>query len=152
MQLRNKLAAKREQVASLRTVLKKNKSVAETALANLKQKYENEKAIVTDTLRALRGELKMLKEDAFTYTSIRAMFTEKHEEFVQQMDQLQQKLNVRPPSFHFPLPCLSKNFGAGIWISVPSTNPSLFPVFINLSDTSTSIQQDLKIYLNAWTN
>lgn len=85
---------KREQIASLRSVLKKNKSVAETALANLKQKYENEKAIVTDTLRNLRGELKMLKEDASTYTSIRAMFTEKHEEFVQQMDQLQQKLNV----------------------------------------------------------
>ncbi|KAL5967245.1 Protein bicaudal D [Taenia solium] len=93
LQLRNKLAVKREQVVSLRNVLKKNKSVAETALANLKQKYENEKAIVTDTLRALRAELKMLKEDAFTYTSIRAMFTEKHEEFVQQMDQLQQKLN-----------------------------------------------------------
>ncbi|CDS43167.1 conserved hypothetical protein [Echinococcus multilocularis] len=93
LQLRSKLSIKREQVASLRNVLKKNKSVAETALANLKQKYENEKAIVTDTLRALRSELKMLKEDAFTYTSIRAMFTEKHEEFVQQMDQLQQKLN-----------------------------------------------------------
>ncbi|VDK37684.1 unnamed protein product [Taenia asiatica] len=93
LQLRNKLVVKREQVVSLRNVLKKNKSVAETALANLKQKYENEKAIVTDTLRALRAELKMLKEDAFTYTSIRAMFTEKHEEFVQQMDQLQQKLN-----------------------------------------------------------
>ncbi|KAH9285211.1 Protein bicaudal D [Echinococcus granulosus] len=93
LQLRSKLSIKREQVASLRSVLKKNKSVAETALANLKQKYENEKAIVTDTLRALRSELKMLKEDAFTYTSIRAMFTEKHEEFVQQMDQLQQKLN-----------------------------------------------------------
>ncbi|VDL19271.1 unnamed protein product [Hymenolepis diminuta] len=93
LQLRAKLTVKREQIASLRSVLKKNKSVAETALANLKQKYENEKAIVTDTLRNLRAELKMLKEDASTYTSIRAMFTEKHEEFVQQMDQLQQKLN-----------------------------------------------------------
>ncbi|KAM7535170.1 hypothetical protein Aperf_G00000100329 [Anoplocephala perfoliata] len=93
LQLRAKLALKREQIASLRSVLKKNKSVAETALANLKQKYENEKAIVTDTLRNLRAELKMLKEDASTYTSIRAMFTEKHDEFVQQMDELQQKLN-----------------------------------------------------------
>lgn len=92
--MRAKMNVKREQIASLRSVLKKNKSVAETALANLKQKYENEKAIVTDTLRNLRAELKMLKEDASTYTSIRAMFTEKHEEFVQQMDQLQQKLNV----------------------------------------------------------
>ncbi|VDO06308.1 unnamed protein product [Rodentolepis nana] len=93
LQLRAKLTVKREQITSLRSVLKKNKSVAETALANLKQKYENEKAIVTDTLRNLRAELKMLKEDASTYTSVRAMFTEKHEEFVQQMDQLQQKLN-----------------------------------------------------------
>nr|CDS30685.1 protein bicaudal D 1 [Hymenolepis microstoma] len=93
LQLRAKLTLKREQITSLRSVLKKNKSVAETALANLKQKYENEKAIVTDTLRNLRAELKMLKEDASTYTSVRAMFTEKHDEFVQQMDQLQQKLN-----------------------------------------------------------
>lgn len=63
-------------------------------MANLKQRYENEKAIVNDTLRGLRAELKILKEDASTYTSIRAMFTEKHEEFVQQMDQLQNKLDV----------------------------------------------------------
>lgn len=47
---------------------------AEVALANLKSKYENEKAIVTETMTKLRNELKALKEDAATFSSLRAMF------------------------------------------------------------------------------
>jgi protein bicaudal D len=44
------------------------------ALANLKNKYENEKAMVTETMTKLRNELKALKEDAATFSSLRAMF------------------------------------------------------------------------------
>ena len=47
---------------------------AEVALANLKNKYENEKAMVTETMTKLRNELKALKEDAATFSSLRAMF------------------------------------------------------------------------------
>lgn len=47
---------------------------AEVALANLKSKYENEKAMVTETMMKLRNELKGLKEDAATFSSLRAMF------------------------------------------------------------------------------
>lgn len=47
---------------------------AEVALANLKSKYENEKAMVTETMMKLRNELKALKEDAATFSSLRAMF------------------------------------------------------------------------------
>lgn len=47
---------------------------AENALANLKSKYENEKAMVTETMMKLRNELKALKEDAATFSSLRAMF------------------------------------------------------------------------------
>lgn len=47
---------------------------AEVALANLKSKYENEKAMVTETIMKLRNELKTLKEDAATFSSLRAMF------------------------------------------------------------------------------
>lgn len=47
---------------------------AEGALANLKSKYEAEKSMVTDTMMKLRNELKALKEDAATFSSLRAMF------------------------------------------------------------------------------
>lgn len=47
---------------------------AEVALANLKSKYELEKAMVTDTMTKLRNELKALKEDAATFSSLRALF------------------------------------------------------------------------------
>ena len=70
------LSTKREQIATLRSVLKANKSTAEVALANLKQKYENEKVIVTETMMKLRNELKSLKEDAATFASLRAMFAQ----------------------------------------------------------------------------
>jgi protein bicaudal D len=53
------LSTKREQIATLRTVLKANKQTAEVALANLKSKYETEKAVVTETMTKLRNELKV---------------------------------------------------------------------------------------------
>lgn len=51
---------------------------AEVALANLKSKYENEKTIVTETMLKLRNELKALKEDAATFSSLRAMFATRY--------------------------------------------------------------------------
>lgn len=47
---------------------------AEVALANLKSKYEAEKSMVTNTMTKLRNELKALREDAATFSSLRAMF------------------------------------------------------------------------------
>ena len=52
---------------------------AEGALANLKSKYEAEKSMVTDTMTKLRNELKALKEDAATFSSLRAMFATRSE-------------------------------------------------------------------------
>ena len=47
---------------------------AELALNNLKTKYETEKAMVSETMVKLRNELKALKEDAATFSSLRVMF------------------------------------------------------------------------------
>ena len=88
------LSTKREQIATLRSVLKANKSTAEVALANLKQKYENEKVIVTETMMKLRNELKSLKEDAATFASLRAMFAQRCDEYVTQLDEMQRQLSA----------------------------------------------------------
>ncbi|XP_011060342.1 PREDICTED: protein bicaudal D isoform X3 [Acromyrmex echinatior] len=68
IRLKALLSAKREQIATLRTVLKSNKNTAEVALTNLKSKYENEKSIVNETMLKLRNELRMLKENAATFS------------------------------------------------------------------------------------
>ena len=92
LKLKAMLSTKREQIATLRSVLKANKSTAEVALANLKQKYENEKVIVTETMMKLRNELKALKEDAATFASLRAMFAQRCDEYVTQLDEQQRQL------------------------------------------------------------
>ncbi|XP_060587207.1 protein bicaudal D-like isoform X2 [Ruditapes philippinarum] len=92
VKLKAMLSTKREQIATLRSVLKANKSTAEFALANLKQKYENEKVIVTETMLKLRNELKALKEDAATFASLRAMFAQRCDEYVTQLDEYQRQL------------------------------------------------------------
>ncbi|XP_072305021.1 protein bicaudal D homolog 2-like isoform X2 [Eucyclogobius newberryi] len=92
LKLKSLLSTKREQIATLRTVLKANKQTAEVALANLKSKYENEKAMVTETMMKLRNELKALKEDAATFSSLRAMFATRCDEYVTQLDQMQRQL------------------------------------------------------------
>ncbi|XP_029167764.1 protein bicaudal D isoform X3 [Nylanderia fulva] len=70
IRLKALLSAKREQIATLRTVLKSNKNTAEVALTNLKSKYENEKSIVNETMLKLRNELRMLKENAATFSTL----------------------------------------------------------------------------------
>ncbi|NXG80635.1 BICD2 protein, partial [Baryphthengus martii] len=92
LKLKSLLSTKREQIATLRTVLKANKQTAEVALANLKSKYENEKAMVTETMMKLRNELKALKEDAATFSSLRAMFATRCDEYITQLDEMQRQL------------------------------------------------------------
>lgn len=94
IKLKSLLSTKREQIATLRTVLKANKQTAEVALANLKSKYENEKLVVTETMQKLRNELKTLKEDAATFATLRAMFTARCDEYVTQIDELQRQLSA----------------------------------------------------------
>ncbi|KAF7265372.1 microtubule-associated protein Bicaudal D [Rhynchophorus ferrugineus] len=94
IRLKSLLSTKREQIATLRTVLKSNKNTAEVALTNLKSKYENEKTIVSETMMKLRNELRLLKEDAATFSSLRAMFAARCEEYVTQVDELQQQLTA----------------------------------------------------------
>ncbi|XP_069375466.1 protein bicaudal D homolog 1-like isoform X3 [Paralichthys olivaceus] len=92
LKLKSLLSTKREQIATLRLVLKANKQTAEVALANLKGKYEAEKSMVTDTMMKLRNELKALKEDAATFSSLRAMFATRCDEYVIQLDEMQRQL------------------------------------------------------------
>ncbi|EFO17961.1 bicaudal-D [Loa loa] len=88
MKLRSLLATKRDQIATLRTVLKSNKLTAESALASLKEKYESEKTMTHELLDRLRRELKAFKEDAATFASHRAMFTARCEELQAQVDEM----------------------------------------------------------------
>lgn len=92
MKLKSLLSTKREQIATLRTVLKANKQTAEVALANLKGKYENEKSLISETMLKLRHELKALKEDAATFSSLRAVFASRCDQYVSQLDEMQRQL------------------------------------------------------------
>ncbi|KAH8324524.1 hypothetical protein KR074_009475 [Drosophila pseudoananassae] len=94
VKLKSLLSVKREQIGTLRNVLKSNKQTAEVALTNLKSKYENEKIYVNDTMSKLRNELRSLKEDAATFSSLRAMFVARCEEYVTQVDDLNRQLEA----------------------------------------------------------
>ena len=94
IKLKSLLSTKREQIATLRTVLKANKQTAEIALANLKSKYDNEKTVVSDTMMTLRNELRVLKEDAATFSSLRAMFVARCEEYATQVEELNRNLHA----------------------------------------------------------
>lgn len=88
------LSTKREQIATMRSVLKQNKLTAETALANLKLKYEAEKSLIGDTLIRLRRENKSLREDVAAFTSQRAMFASRCDEYATQLDELQRQMTA----------------------------------------------------------
>ncbi len=66
-------------------MLKANKQTAEVALSNLKGRFDSEKRVVSDTMTKLRNELRLLKEDAATFSSLRAMFAARCEEYATQV-------------------------------------------------------------------
>jgi len=92
LRLKSLLSSKREQIATLRTVLKANKHTAEVAISNLKEKYQHEKVCISDTMIKLRGELKALKEDAITFAKLRMVFAARSDEYVAQLDAMQRQL------------------------------------------------------------
>jgi len=94
IKLRSMLATKREQISTMRAVLRQNKSTAETGLSNLKSKYETEKALIGDTLIRLRRENKSLREDVAAFTSQRAMFASRCDEYATQLDELQRQMTA----------------------------------------------------------
>lgn len=94
VKLRSLLSTKREQISALRSVLKSNKSTAEEALYKLKSKYESDKFVVSDTMLKLRNELRTLKEDAATFSSLRAMFVARCEEYGAQVDDMKKQVDA----------------------------------------------------------
>ena len=89
--LQSLLTTKREQITTLRTVLKANKSTYEVALANLKSRYENDKAVQSETIAQLKRSLKALKAEVSTFASLRGMYAARCEEYLVQVDELQRK-------------------------------------------------------------
>ncbi|KAL4646245.1 hypothetical protein GN956_G9260 [Arapaima gigas] len=94
LKLRSLLSTKREQIATLRTVLKGNKQAAEVALASLKTKYDSERSLVSETMMKLRDELKGLKEDAVTFCALRTRLASRCDEYVMQLDEIQRQLAI----------------------------------------------------------
>ncbi|XP_072483233.1 protein bicaudal D homolog 2-like [Notamacropus eugenii] len=92
MELKSLLNTQREQIATLRTVLKASKQAAEGALSNMKRKYEDEKLVVAETMNKLRHELKVLKEYSANFCSLRAVFASRCDEYVLQLGEIQQQL------------------------------------------------------------
>ena len=92
IKLNAQLSTKREQIATLRSVLKANKMTAETALATLKQKFENEKVYVAETMNRLKNELKELKEEQVNFQSVRGIFAQRCDEYVTQLEEQRRQL------------------------------------------------------------
>ena len=92
LKLQTLISTKREQISTLRTVLKANKSTYEVALANLKSRYENDKSIQTEANAQLKKQIKSLKSECQTFTSLRSMFSTRCEEYIHQLDDKQKAI------------------------------------------------------------
>ena len=92
LKLKSLVTTKREQISTLRTVLKANKSTYEVALANLKSRYENDKQIQTEANGQLKKQIKSLKSECQTFSSLRSMFASRCEEYVQELQEKQKTI------------------------------------------------------------
>ena len=72
--LKAEIIKKREQVTSLRAVLKANKQTAEVGFNQMRSRYDQEKRAMMENGDRLRNELTNMKEDAATFAYIRSIF------------------------------------------------------------------------------
>jgi protein bicaudal D len=94
LKLQRLATSKREQITTLRTVLKANKSTYEVALANLKSRYESDKALQNEVIAKLKRNLKSMQAESATFQSLRSMFAQRCEDYVAQVDDLQRRLTA----------------------------------------------------------
>lgn len=92
LKLQKLATSKREQITTLRTVLKANKSTYEVALANLKSRYESDKSLQNEVIAKLKRNLKSMQAESATFQSLRSMFAQRCEDYVAQVDDLQRRL------------------------------------------------------------
>jgi len=92
LKLKTLVHTKREQISTLRTVLKANKSTYEVALANLKSRYENDKQIQTDANGQLKKQMKSLRSECQTFATLRSMFATRCEEYVKELQEKQKAI------------------------------------------------------------
>ena len=94
LKLQRLAATKREQITTLRTVLKANKSTYEVGLTNLKSRYESDKALQNEVIAKLKRNLKSMQAESATFQSLRSMFAQRCEDYVAQVDDLQRRLTA----------------------------------------------------------
>eukprot|EP00111_Clytia_hemisphaerica_P021313 TCONS_00062732-protein len=92
LKLKSLVTTKREQISTLRTVLKANKSTYEVALANLKSRYENDKQIQSEANGQLKKQIKSLKSECQTFASLRSMFASRCEEYLKELHEKQKAI------------------------------------------------------------
>ena len=85
--LKLELTKKREQITSLRAVLKANKHTAEVAMTTVKGRYEQEKQLIVETVNKLKNELKKLKSDSATFAYIRSILVTRVDSLTNQIDE-----------------------------------------------------------------
>ena len=84
--LKSELAKKREQITSLRAVLKANKHTAEVALTTVKTRYEQDKQLIVENVSKLKNELNKLKNDSATFAYIRTMLVSRVDALTNQFE------------------------------------------------------------------
>lgn len=83
--LKSMITTKNEKIVTLRCIIKENKATATSALTALKERYQEERTVVTETLQILRDELRRLKDDAAEFIALRAALTQRCDEYLAQV-------------------------------------------------------------------
>ncbi len=81
------ISKKREQITTLRAVLKANKNTTEVAINSMKARHEQEKQLIIDNVAKLRTELRKLQNDSATFAYIRSMLVSRVDMLTNQFEE-----------------------------------------------------------------
>ncbi|XP_035677076.1 protein bicaudal D homolog 2-like [Branchiostoma floridae] len=87
--LKTLLNSKREQVASLRTVLKVNKAAAETEITTLQQTFDTSRVKDQEELGSLWEEVQELREEVANFHALRTGWAGRCDDLVAQVEEMQ---------------------------------------------------------------
>ena len=92
--LQRQLASKKEEIATLKVLLRANKSTSETSVLHAKSRFDDEKKVLEKEIDRLKAEMQAMIQRESEFNILRSVFANRCDEYVSQLVDLQHHLEA----------------------------------------------------------
>jgi protein bicaudal D len=92
--LQRQLASKKEEIATLKVLLRASKTASETSSHHAKSRFEDEKKVLEKEIDHLKAEMQAMIQRESEFNNLRSVFASRCDEYVSQLTELNDRLDA----------------------------------------------------------